>query len=81
MIEIVWDDTLPPKPARTEEEEALEQWDQWFTAVGMSEEWDRIKEACKSVGYTNKEILNWATVLELTRLKATTKNGSSNESI
>ena len=40
MIKVVWDDSLPPTPPeKTEEERAIQAFDEWFTLVGLSKEW------------------------------------------
>ena len=68
MITVRWDNNLAP--VKSPEEEEIARWDEWFTAAGIVEEWEKVKAACQQVKATHSEIIRWAQILELTRLSS-----------
>ena len=68
MIRVVWDHDLPPQPVLSEEDRQIASWDEWFSSVGLGEEWGRIKQACADTGQSKQQVIGWAYVVELTRL-------------
>ncbi len=73
-ISVHWDASLPPVTPKTPEEKAIERWDEWFALAGVAEEWSKIKQACADTQQTNKQIIRWAEITELTRLDKFVKN-------
>lgn len=59
MVKVVWDNLLP------QEQTGIEKWDTWFEAVGLTKEWNVVKEQFPN---DIQKQLAWAKILELNRL-------------
>lgn len=58
MVKVVWDASIPPSPT------SIQRWDEWFALVGLTEAWEVVKVNFED----EQQRLNWAAMIELTRI-------------
>ena len=68
---------ISPLEQWEEEERKLQEWNRWFDLCGLTEEWGKIKQACRDTDQTTTQMLGWATMVEMTRINSLTNNDGS----